>query len=178
MKKILDAELSVNTMKLEQKGGKVKIIKSKTCYVKFMVNGMKLSYVYNINKDGKFFLERVSPYPLPVREFDMEGTVVDLILFDVEQFRNASKSKNIQEFIDVSLQINKTVRSFEHLFLYYNVEKERLTELHNKLNEIKELITDVRESSERIYYDEDSPLLRNADPNERENMIGVYYDCF
>ncbi len=177
MKKILDAELSVNTMKLEQKGGEVKIIKSKTCYVKFMVDGLKLSYVYNINKDGKFFLERISPYPMPVREFKMEGTVVDLILFDVEQFKNASKSRNMQEFIDVSMQINKTVRSFEHLFLYYNVENEHLKEMHKKLNEIGELITETRESSDRIYYDEDSPLLKSHQADE-DTRIGVYDDCF
>lgn len=178
MRRLLDAELSVNTMKLEQEGGIVKIIESKTCYVKFMVDGIKLSYVYNINKDGKFFLERISPYPLPIREFDLEGMVVDLILFDVEQFRNASKSKNMKQFIDMSLQVANTIKSFEYLFLYYNVDKEDLEDLQKKLDEVKDKISLTREKSKRIYYKEDSPLYKAAKAEGKEGLIGVYDDCF
>lgn len=178
MRRLLDAELSVNTMKLEQEGGIVKIIESKTCYVKFMVDGVKLSYVYNINKDGKFFLERISPYPLPVREFDLEGMVVDLILFDVEQFRNASKSKNMKRFIDMSQQIANTIKSFEYLFLYYNVDKEDLEAMQKKLDELRDMIKLTGEKAKRIYFKEDSPLYKAAKAEGKEGLIGVYDDCF
>ncbi len=150
MKKILDSELTVDTIKLKQLGGTVSVIRSKMCYVKFDVSGIKVSYVYNINKDGNYFLERIMPYPLPIKEYDSEDSVFDVIQFDLEQFRNAVKSHNIDEFIEVSKQFNRSLKNFENLFLYYNVPFDRLNLIHSKLNELNSLIEETKEHSKLI----------------------------
>ncbi len=179
MSKILDAEYSVTMLKLEQKGGKVKLIKSKTCYVEFMVENLKLSYVYNITKNGKYYLERVEPYPLVVKEFDKEAVVVDLILFDVEQFKNAAKSHNIHEFVDVASEINSTIKLFEYMFLYHNVPKGNLSLIHEKLDEIRKLIAETIEYSDKVYERGDSPIIKYMSKDSTNNSkIGVYDECF
>ncbi len=154
MRKILDAEISVDSMKLKQMGGIVKIINSKMCYVNFNIKGLKIAYAYNVNKDGKYFLERILPYPLPIKEYDAEAMVVDVIKLDVEQFRNALNSHNIDEFIEVSKQINISAKIFEDLFLHYNVPCDNLKLIHEKLNELDELIEETKSFSKKIYEDD------------------------
>ena len=56
----------------------------------------KLSYVYNINKSNRYFLERLKPYPLPLKEYESEEDVIETIRLDLEHFQNAAHSKNNQ----------------------------------------------------------------------------------
>ena len=152
MKKYIDAEISLQTMKLEQLGGKVKIISSQMCYVKFDLSGFQIEYAYNVNKHGNFFLERIAPYPLPLREFDREDAVIEIIEIDLEQFRAAIKSHNIDAFIDINRKLTRTINRFEDLFLYYNVPTEEAQIIFQKISEIDEEIEKTKLTSERIYF--------------------------
>ncbi len=159
MKKFIDSQASQHEMKLIQMGAKVEQINSKMCYIEFNIDDIEVSYVYNINKNNKYFLERIKPYPLPIKDFEKEEDVVKLIYIDIEQFKNASKSKNIDEFIHINTELNKTIKQFEDLFLYYNVphiETEIITE---KINEIHDEIIKTKENSERVFFDKDPDNL-------------------
>ena len=57
-------------MVLRQMGGEVLQLPSSCCYVRFHIGDFRLSYVYNINKSNRYFLERLKPYPLPLKEYE------------------------------------------------------------------------------------------------------------
>jgi len=140
-------------------GGKVEQINSKMCYVQFKVGCTEVEYVYNINSKNKYFLERIKPYPLPLRVFDNEDDVIDLIKIDIRQFENACKSKNIESFIKINNELNKTIKKFEDLFLYYNVPKIESIIIMSKIKEIQDEILKTQNSSERVFFEKEPENL-------------------
>lgn len=157
--KYVNSEASQHDMKLVQLGAKVEQINGKMCYVKFDVEGFELAYVYNINKKGKYFLERIKPYPLPMKEFKCESAVIDIIKIDLEQFKNAVNSRNINAFVTISSELNKTIKQFEDLFLYYNVPQIETQIIMEKIEEIQQEIKKTKENSERVYFTKDPDNL-------------------
>lgn len=159
MRKLVNAEVMQHTMKLQQMGAKVQVINSKMCYVKFDISGFAIEYAYNVNAKGKYFLERIKPYPLALRVFEREEDVIEIIEIDMEQFKSAIKSHNINAFIDISRVLNNTLRRFEDLFLYYNVPEEETDIIIKKLKEIDVEIEKTKDSAERLYFRKDPENL-------------------
>jgi len=159
MKKIIKANVLHQTMKLRQMGADVEVVNSKLCYVKFNINGIDLSYVYNINKKNEYFLERIKPYPLPLKAFKSEEDVVDIIAIDIEQFKNVSSSKNVDDFIDFLKQMKLAVNKFEDLILYYNVSKEDISEFQDILSNLNKKIDQSKEASDRLYFKKNPDFL-------------------
>lgn len=160
MRKYVDAEVTQHSFKLQQMGGKVNVINSKLCYVRFDVSGFKIEYVYNVNSKGKYFLERIKPYPLALKEFEREEDVIQIIEIDLNQFRSAIKSHNINSFIDISRNLNMTLKKFEDLFLYYNVPKEEVENLMGNLKKFEENIDVIKGKSKRIFFDKEPENLK------------------
>nr|HPJ24259.1 hypothetical protein [Bacillota bacterium] len=80
MNKYVDSETNQHVMKLVQMGANVTVVSSQMVYVSFdITEDVKVSYVYNINKKNKYFLERIRPYPLPVRVFDSAEDICNII---------------------------------------------------------------------------------------------------
>jgi len=152
MRKLMNAEIMEHDIKLRQMGADVYVVNSKMCFVLFMVGKYEVAYVYNINNKGRYFLERIKPYPLALREFEKEEDVINIIEIDLEQFKNASKSHNIEEFIVINKNFNKALRKFEDLFLYYNVPKETADSIHQHLDQIDEIIESTKQSADRLYF--------------------------
>jgi hypothetical protein len=159
MRKIMNAEILAQSMKLNQLEAQVTTINSKLCYIHFDVSGYQLEYVYNVNDKGNFFLERIKPYPLPLRVVDHEDAVVDIIEVDLEQFKSAIKSQNISTFINISKRMSETLAKFEDLFLYYNVPAEQADFIAQKLTEINNEIDKATHSAERLYFKKDPEHL-------------------
>ncbi len=155
MKNLIDVEVMEHTMRLRQLGGKINLVNSKLCFVGFDLSGFTIEYVYNINAKGKYFLERIKPYPLPMKEFETEGDVVDLIEIDLEQYKNALKSHHITDFVTFSRNLNKVMKKFEDLFLYYNVSDQGINDLLEKADELDKEIDSVKADSERLYFKKD-----------------------
>lgn len=152
MRKFVNAEAMQHSMKLIQMGAKVQQINSKMCYVTFDIGDVELEYVYNINSKGKYFLERIKPYPLPMKVYEREEDLIEIIDIDVEQFKNAQKSHNIEAFIDINSKLNQTIKKFEDLFLYYNVPEFEAEIIIQKINEIQDEIKKTKADSERVYF--------------------------
>lgn len=159
MNKYIDSQASQHEMKLIQMGAKVEQINSKMCYVKFCIENFEVAYVYSISKKNKYFLERIKPYPLPIKDFDNEEDVVEVIQIDIRQFCNAVKSRNIEGFIKVNTALNKTIKEFEDLFLYYNVPQIETEIIMKKIDEIHEEIIKTRNGSERVFFEKDPDSL-------------------
>lgn len=144
---------------LKRLGARVLDIQGIMFYVKFKINDTKISYVYHLNKDNTFFLERIKPYTCAIGDYDSEEDVVDTIRVDIKQFKNAMNSSNFESFIEVDQHISKLVRLFEDLYLYYNVSKEDINQVNTEINKVLEMINDVQEKSERVYFEKDPDVL-------------------
>lgn len=156
MRKYINAEAMQHAMKLAQMGATVQQINSKMCYVTFELNeDIKLEYVYNINSKEKYFLERIKPYPLPIKVFDKEEDLIDIIEIDLEQFKNAMKSHNLKNFVKINKKLNDTIKRFEDLFLYYNVPSIEVDIIMEEIKKIDEEIVKTKEISERVYFKKD-----------------------
>lgn len=153
MRNYISTEASQHQMKLVMMGAKVIQVNSKLCYVQFNLEHCKVAYVYNINKSDRFFLERIKPYPLTYKDFDKEEDVLHEIEMDIKQFQNADLSHNINEFIHINKDLNKLMKEFEDLFLYYNVPEEKLNLILDELKRVHDLIVETKNSTERVFFE-------------------------
>jgi hypothetical protein len=159
MRKYINSQASQHEMKLVQMGADFKQINSKLCYVKFQVEDLTVSYVYNINAKNKYFLERVKPYPIVSKEFENEDDVINQIEVDIKQFTNAAKSRNIHEFIEINRELYRSMKEFEDLFLYYNVPNEALKCILEQTKEIHKQVYEALNISKRIIFEKDPENL-------------------
>jgi len=160
MNKYINSEANQHVMKLLLLGASVQLVSGKMVYVKFQLeNNIEVSYVYHINKKNNYFLERIKPYPLPIKEFCTAEEIIDIIQLDYFQYKNAVKSKNIREFIEINKDLHKSMKSFEDLFLYYNIPLESLNTIKKNISEVKALIAKGPESYERLFFDKDPENL-------------------
>ncbi len=144
---------------LRKLGARVLDIQGIMFYVKFKLNDTKISYVYHLNKDNTFFLERIKPYTCAIGDYETEEDVVETIHQDIKQFRNAMNSSNFEHFIEVDSNMSKLVRLFEDLFLYYNVDKEDIDLIRHEMDKVLDIINCVQEKSERTYFEKDPDVL-------------------
>lgn len=162
MNKYIKSEADQHVMKLIQMGADVKIVSGQMIYVSFEITkDIKVSYVYHLNKKNKFFLERIKPYPIPVREFESADAICDIIQIDVDQFRDAARSHNINDFIEINTTFHNTTLIFEDLFLYYNVDAATFSKIKENLCNIHTIIKQAKESSKRIYFKKDPDNLKS-----------------
>ncbi len=155
MRSLVNAELDSQTMQLRQMGAKVKLMNSKMCFVRFDIEDLRVSYVYNVNKRGKYFLERIKPYPLALCEVEQEKDIISFIKFDLDQFKMAKKSHHINEFIDINKRITRIMQRFEDIFLYYNLSQEHIDEIYRRLDLVESELNETLAQSERIYFKKD-----------------------
>lgn len=144
---------------LKKLGAKVHDIQGIMFIVKFQINGYKISYLYHLNPDNTFTLERIKPYYMTIGEFKTEEAIVDIIKVDIEQFRNAMLSSNFDQFIEIDDHLTKLVRLFEDLYLYYNISKDDLAKLDQDVNCVYDSIKDIMARSVRVYTKKDPEVL-------------------
>jgi hypothetical protein len=160
MNKYIESEANQHVMKLRQMGAEVTIVSGQMVYVSFDINDdIKVSYVYNINKKNRYFLERIKPYPIAVREFESADDICNIIKIDIEQFKIAIQSHNIKEFIQINYDFHKTILMFEDLFLYYNIKHDTISTIEEAIDKIHKAIIDAKETSSRVFFEKDPDNL-------------------
>jgi hypothetical protein len=159
MKSYLISAASEHEMKLVQMGAKVEIVNSKMCYIRFNLEGIEIEYVYNINHQNKFFIERVKPYPLALTVTSTEQELISIIEVDLAQFKNAVKSHNINYFLNIGSELTKTIKKFEDLFLYYNIPRDECEVFQNQIDDLLNHIYKTREQAERVYFEKEPDNL-------------------
>jgi len=160
MDKYINSEASQHIMKLLLLGANVQVVSGKTVYVNFKLNdNIEVAYVYHINKHNKYYLERIKPYPLAIREFDTDADVVDIIKIDYEQYKNAINSHNINHFININRTLHKSAKAFEDLFLYYNISDEVFSSIEKNIQNIHDTIKKASTESKRLFFEKDPENL-------------------
>lgn len=160
MNKYMNTDVVKHTMKLQLLGAEVKVISGKVVYVEFTINeDLEVSYVYSINKHNKYFLERIKPYPLAIREYDNDDDIIDIIMLDYLQYKDSANSNNINKFVNINRNLNKAIKTFEDLFLYYNVSEEVLNSIEHDIKNIDKTIKKASQESERLFFDKEPDNL-------------------
>lgn len=120
-------------------------------YVTFVFeDGNEVSYVYNINVKGQYFLQRIKPYPLPEGIFSDEGQVVEFIKRDFKKFKNAKNSNNFPQFLQLTNEMNLLAHDMEAFFLNYNVDNKYIIKLVEELENMRRIIEQSKRASEHI----------------------------
>jgi len=147
--------------KLRDLGCEVASVQGVMFYVKYLCEDLKIEYLYYINPDNTYYLERIKPYVVAAGDLKSEEEVVNAIKIDIEQFRNAKQSKNFNSFIDVDIELSKAVRTFEDLYLYYNISKEDTELIKAEIGNIMSLLKEVKNKSTRVFLEKDPETLED-----------------
>lgn len=145
-------EGSVIEVLLRQAGAdKVFSIHGVLYHIVFEINDdFSVEYVYNINGNNEYFLQRVKPYPIQHGKFDNEQQLVDFIKKDIDKFRQAVCSSNFNKFLEVTAKTEELLEKVESLFLAYNVSREMLADLDKGIDRIYEDIDKIASQSDKV----------------------------
>lgn len=139
-------------MNLRQMGAtEIKAVGSKMHLVTFELSEtVTVSYVYNITRKDKFFLQRAEPYAIIKGKFADENEIVDFIQKDITAFRNAACSHNYEKFSSIGKKLTELVGNVEELFLTCNVDGELLEDVSSRLDSIDLEIKQIMQLSKKL----------------------------
>ena len=109
-----------------------------------------VTYVFNVTKRDKYYLQRVEPYPISYGDFEGEGEVVEFITRDIRKFRNAMQSHNFPKFLETANVMVQLSHAIELLFLERNVSAEDMEGLQQCLTAGIQKIKEIREHSPKV----------------------------
>ncbi|HIY38155.1 MAG TPA: hypothetical protein H9835_03305 [Candidatus Agathobaculum merdigallinarum] len=142
----------INVALRQMGASSIKEIRNGILYIaKFeLSDDLCVTYVFNVTKRDKYFLQRVAPYPISHGDFDGAQEVVDFIRKDIQKFRNAHNSHNFPKFLDTTDAMVRLSHAVELLFLERNVSEEDLDGLSQSLEAAINAIKEIREHSPKI----------------------------
>ena len=129
----------------------IKKVRGLLYFIEFQIDeNLQVSYCYNINKKGKYFLQRINPYPISEGVFETEIEVVTFITKDLKKFKNAKNSSNFETFLEITKKVNKMTDRIEYLFLNYNVEKEDMNTLNKELDDVNLTVDQIKSNAKEL----------------------------
>ena len=140
----------------EMNATKIQKLDSQMYLVNFdLKEDMRISYVFNITREGKYFLQRMRPYSMVHGKFSNEYEVLSFIKHDVEKFQNAANSTNFMKFLEISNKGLQLTEEIENAFMNYNVDGAILDEMNEKMEEVFDQIYLHSDISRRVLLHED-----------------------
>lgn len=115
-----------------------------------LADDLCVTYVFNVTKRDKYYLQRVAPYPISYGDFEGAGEVVEFIRRDIRKFRNAMQSHNFPKFLETANDMGRLSHAVELLFLERNVSAEDMDALRRSLAASVETIRAIRERSPKV----------------------------
>lgn len=149
--------------KLREIGFEVKQMEGVLFYLKYDRDGINLEYLYSLTPNNSYLLERVKPYLLSLGEFSSEDCLFDAIDIDLKQFKNAKRSNNFGDFIEIDKEILSAVNIFEDLYLYYNLSKEDALSVKEKIIDFKQSLIEISKKSERVFKEKEPESFKQCD---------------
>ena len=157
--RLLRHEVCVDDLK--KIGARVIDVQGIMFHVSFTINEQEIAFIYHLNPDNTFLLERVKPYFVQIGTYNKEENIVNAIKIDIEQFKNAMRSSNFNNFIKVDNHLSQLVRIFEDLYLYYNINNNQIGELDNNINDLLNKIKEMMKTSDRVFYKKEPDVLKS-----------------
>lgn len=114
-------------------------------------DGLIVSYVFNITRHNKYFLQRVQPYAMVHGKFASDQEIIDFITEDLKRFQNAKNSHNFNTFLIISHLGHHVTENIEQLFLNYNVDSDQLENIQDELEDSLNHILSLFEKSKKLH---------------------------
>ncbi len=142
----------INASLRQMGAASIKEIRNGILYIiKFeLTEELNVIYVLDVTKRDKFFLQRVSPYPMSHGRFSSPSEVVQFIRDDIHKFTNAKNSHNFPKFLLMADEVTRFSHAAELLFLEHNVSKSDLERISDCMQQAMNVLKDIHEHSPKI----------------------------
>lgn len=137
-------------MLLRQLGAEVTEIHGLVCFVRFPLGGEELLYVYNLNADDRYYLQRAKPYPMSAGVFPTADAIAEYIEHDLRAFQNAVNSGHYAEFVALNRRLVALSQGFEDAFLRFNVSGDCFAEAGKGLERLERALDDIKQNAEPL----------------------------
>ena len=134
-------------MLLKQLGADVVQINGLVCFVRFWVGKEELLYVYNLNADNRYYLQRAKPYPMSAGVFPTADAIVEHIGNDLRAFQNAMRSGHYAEFVELNRRIVALAQGFERAFLRFNIGSDCFETAGQDIARLEQLLAEMETSA-------------------------------
>ena len=104
-------------MLLRQMGADVTQINGLVCFVRFHIGDTELFYVYNLNDDDAYYLQRVKPYPMSAGVFADAAQIADYIQRDVNAFRGATENADFTAYVETNRRLAALIKTLEDAYM-------------------------------------------------------------
>ncbi len=129
----------------------IKVVNGKQHVVDFVLGeDMKVTYLFTITRENRFYLQRAWPYPMVHGRFSNEKEIIDFIARDSQAFRRAVNSRNYPQFVENVRCALSLTEDLEGLFLRRNIRGEDLSTLHEAFDDLRGLIREIADRSPNI----------------------------
>lgn len=137
-------------MLLRQMGADVKQINGLVCFVRFHLDDTELYYVYNLNADDEYFLQRVKPYPMSAGVFPDAAEIADYIERDLRAFQNAKKSGCFEPFVSANRRLTALSQGLEDAFLHHGIPEPYCKAVNDGLDKLERMLADIRQNEKPL----------------------------
>lgn len=129
----------------------IKVVNGKQHVVDFVLGeDMKVTYLFTITRENRFYLQRAWPYPMVHGRFSDEKEIIDFIARDSQAFRRAVNSRNYLHFVENVRCALSLTEDLEGLFLRRNIRGEDLSTIHEAFDGLRGLIREIADRSPEI----------------------------
>lgn len=143
--------------KLRQLGATdIKVFQSRMNIVNFdLADGFRVSYVYNITRKEKFFLQRMRPYAMVKGMYADQNEIIDFIKDDIKRFKTAIRLNDVDKYINLAERVNGIYERLEHIFLHHCVDDVIFDRLNAEFGEMAQEIENIHSECEVMKMHED-----------------------
>ena len=111
-------------------------------------NGLVVSYVFNITRKDKFFLQRMRPYAMVKGKYADQREIIEFIKDDITRFKMSSQLNNIDKYIELAEKTGSAYERMEHIFLHHKVDDKIMDRLNTELNDLADELEEIHKDSE------------------------------
>lgn len=139
---------------LKHLGAKFIDIEGEIYRVSFKFERIQITYVYGIDEESNFYLERIQPYILFLGNYFSEEEIVKVISSDVNQFKQMMTSTDFLTFLDINNRFSHISKTIEKRYMSARLTESEMLFIIGKIEEIYNKIHVNFEKSNSNDYEE------------------------
>jgi hypothetical protein len=139
-------------LSLRQLGAtRIRVFDSRMHIVSFdLGDGFIVTYVFNITRKDKYFLQRTRPYSMVKGKYANQQEIVEFIKDDIARFKESKRLNDAGKYIEVEEKLSGIYERMEHIFLHHNVDEKIFDRLKSELDTLAGELEEIHSESEII----------------------------
>lgn len=113
-------------------------------------DGFIVSYVFNITRKDKFFLQRMRPYAMVKGKYANQKEIIEFIRDDITRFKLSRNLNDAERYINLAEKTGNLYERLEHIFLHHKVDEAIFDRLNTEINELADEVEKIHKESEII----------------------------